>query len=122
MKIINITSKHITIDAKTRAYAEKKVQKLIDYIPRKARKSATAEMKIQKIDTKGASQIESEIILSLPEKKLVAKETLDGVLAAIDGAEEKILGQIRRYKTERGEKNVRNGGVFSRIKKSLRRR
>ena len=122
MKIINIATKHITIDAKTRAYGEKKVQKLIDYIPRNARKAASAEMKIEKIDSKGASQIEAEIILTLPEKKLVAKETLDGVLAAIDGAEEKILGQIRRYKTERRSNNVRNGGVFSRIKKSLRRR
>jgi len=122
MKIVNITSKHITIDDKTRTYAEKKVQKLIDYIPRHARKSASAEMKIQKIEAKGASQIEASIILSLPEKQLIAKERMDGVLAAIDGAEEKIMGQIRRYKTERKADNVRNGGIFTRIKKTLRRR
>ena len=122
MKIINITSKHITIDAKTRAYAEKKIQKLIDYIPRHARKSASAEIKVQKFESKGNSKIEVAIILSLPEKQLVAKERLDGVLAAIDGAEEKILGQIRRYKTERKSDNIRNGGVMGFIKKSLRRR
>ena len=122
MKIVNITSKHITIDAKTRAYAEKKIQKLIDYIPRQARKAASAEMKIQKIEGKGAGQIEASIILSLPEKQLIAKERMDGVLAAIDGAEGKILGQIRRYKTERKNDNIRNGGIFTRIKKTLRRR
>ena len=122
MKIINITAKHITIDAKIRAYAEKKVQKLIDYIPRRARKAATAEMKIEKIESKGADKIESQIILNLPEKQLVAKEQRDGELASIDGAESKMLGQIRRYKTERRENSARNGGIMGRIKKSLRTR
>lgn len=122
MKIINITSKHITLDAKTRTYGEKKVQKLIDYIPRQVRKAATAEMKIEKIENKGSSKIEAEIILTLPEKQLVAKEQLDGVLAAIDGVEQKILGQIRRYKTERKSSSLRNGGIMAMIKRSLRQR
>jgi len=60
--------------------------------------------------------------LELPGKRLVSEEKLDGVLAAIDGAESKILGQIRRYKTERKSDARRNGGIFARIKKSLRRR
>ena len=79
-------------------------------------------MKIEKIESKGASKIEAKIILTLPEKKLVAQEKLDGVLAAIDGAEQKILGQIRRYKTERREDSRRAGGIVARIKKSLRRK
>ena len=122
MRIINITSKRITIDAKTRAYGEKKIQKLIDYIPRQARRSATAELIIEKIGQKGGSKIEAQIILTLPEKQLIAKEQLDGVLAAIDGVEQKILGQIRRYKTERLADSKRAGGIFAKIKKSLRRR
>ena len=122
MRIINITSKRITIDAKTRAYGEKKIQKLIDYIPRQARKSATAELIIEKIGKKGGSKIEAQVVLSLPEKKLIATEQMDGVLAAIDGVEQKILGQIRRYKTERLTDSKNAGGIFAKIKKSLRRR
>jgi ribosomal subunit interface protein len=122
MKIINITSKHIAIDERTRNYIEKKVRKLIDYIPRQARKSATAEVTIVKDEKKGAKNIKCEIILSLPGKQLVAKDIKDGAMAAIDGAETKINGQIRKYKTERRADGVRSGGIMARIKRSLRRR
>ena len=121
MRIINITAKHLTIDTKTRTYAEKKMQKLIDYIPRHARKSATTEMTIEKYDSKGANKIEAQILLNLPDKQLIAKEQRDGELAAIDGAEEKIKGQIRRYKIEQ-QKARQQGSIFAQIKRSLRRK
>jgi ribosomal subunit interface protein len=121
MKIIDITSKHITIDDRTKAYAEKKVRKLIDYIPRHARKSASVEVKIEKVNQKGGDTIECEFVLNLPNKQLVAKELRDGAMAAIDSVESKMRGQIRRYKVEH-KKDRADSGVLSRIKKSLRRR
>jgi ribosomal subunit interface protein len=121
MKIIDITAKHFTIDAKIRTYIEKKVQKLVDYIPRQARKSARSSAKITKNEARGGSKLECEIILNLPGKQLVSKESRDGVLAAIDGAEEKMYGQIRRYKIEL-EKLRRENGILSRVKRVLKRR
>jgi len=121
MRIIEITTKHFTIDAKIKLYLEKKVQKLIDYIPRHARKSATASAQIVKQNSRGAGQLECAIILNLPSQQLVAKESRDGVLAAIDGAEEKMRGQIRRYKAEL-IKARDEGGLLGQLKRSLKRK
>jgi len=121
VKIIKITAKHFTPDAKVKSYAEEKVQKLINYVPRKSRASAEASVKIDKIESKGAAKLECEILLSLPGKQLVAKKSHDGVLAAIDGAEAKMRGQIRQYKIEL-EKERSKGGVLGQLKRTLRRK
>ncbi|MDR1197104.1 MAG: ribosome-associated translation inhibitor RaiA [Candidatus Nomurabacteria bacterium] len=121
MKIIEITAKHFTIDSKIRSYIERKTQKLIDYIPRHARKSARISVKITKNEARGAAQLECEMILNLPNRQLVAKESKDGVLAAIDGTEEKMRGQIRKYKVEL-EKAREENGILNRVKAVLRRR
>jgi ribosomal subunit interface protein len=117
-----ITGIHYEIDPKTRRYTEKKAAKLIDYIPRQARKSAAAEVKITKINRKDNNTYECEIILNLPGKRLVAKDSTMNAMAAVDIVEEKIRGQIRRYKEERDSENARAGGIMALVKRSLRRR
>ena len=121
MKIVEITVKHFTLDAKVKSYAEKKVQKLIDYIPRKSRESSRASVKLDKIESKGNAKLECKILLSLPDRQLVAKETHDGILAAIDGAEAKMRGQIRQYKIEL-ERERSKGGMLGQLKRALKRR
>jgi ribosomal subunit interface protein len=121
MKLVDITAKHLTLDAKVRSYAEEKVQKLINYIPHKSRDAAQASVKIDKIESKGAAKLECNILLTLPGRQLVAKETHDGVLAAIDGAEAKMRGQIRQYKIEL-ERERNHGGLLGQLKRAFRRR
>jgi ribosomal subunit interface protein len=121
MRIIEISGIHFTMDPKTKAYIEKKVMKLVDYIPRACRKSATAEVRIKKNEARGGDKLECEMIINLPGKKLVAKENRDGVLATIDGAESKLVGQIRRYKIERMKAREQEG-ILSRVKSVLRRK
>lgn len=120
MRIIDISAKHFTLDAKIKLYLEEKVQKLIDYIPRHARKSATASAQITKQNARGGDQLECEIILNLPNQTLVAKESRDGVLAAIDGAEEKMRSQIRRYKAEIIRERDK-GGFIGQLKRAFNR-
>lgn len=121
MRIIEISAKHFTLDAKLKLYLEEKIQKLIDYIPRHARKSATASAQITKKNARGADQIECEIILNLPNQQLVAKECRDGVLAAIDGAEDKMRSQIRKYKADL-LKARDEGGFMGQLKRALKRK
>ncbi|MDR3125632.1 MAG: HPF/RaiA family ribosome-associated protein [Candidatus Nomurabacteria bacterium] len=121
MKIIEITAKHLTLDAKVKGYAGEKVQKMIDYIPHKSRESAQASVKIDKVESKGGAKLECEILLTLPGRQLVAKESHDGVLAAIDGAEAKMRGQIRQYKIEL-ERERSKGGLFGQLKRALKRK
>jgi len=121
MRIIEISAKHFTLDAKIKLYLEEKIQKLIDYIPRHARKSATASAQITKKNARGADQLECEIILNLPDQQLIARESRDGVLAAVDGAEDKMRSQIRRYKTELLKARDK-GGVLSQIRRAIKRK
>ncbi len=122
MENLEITGIHYEIDDKTKAYVTKKIDKLIDYIPRHARQSASADVKIAKVDRKDDNKYECEIILTLPNKTLVAKDSTLNAMAAVDIVEEKILGQIRRYKEEHVKKDRRDSGILSRVKRSLRRR
>lgn len=119
---IEISGIHYDIDDKTDAYIKKKVAKLVDYIPRHARPSAFANVKITQVNQKDNNKYECEIVLTLPEKVLVAKDYAPNALAAVDVVEAKLRSQIRRYKTERRVDGVRTGGVIAKLKSSLRRR
>lgn len=121
MRIIDINAKHFTLDAKIKQYMEDKIQKLIDYIPRHARKSATASAQITKNNARGKDKLECEIILNLPNKVLVAKDSRDGVLAAIDSTSDKMRSQIRSYKAEI-VKEREQGGLMGQLKRALRRK
>ena len=121
MQIINISGSGFTIDAKTKLYIEKKIMKLVDYIPRHARKSAAAEVTMRKAESRGTDKLECTVIMNLPGKQLVAKEVRDGALAAIDGAESKITSQIRRYKAELFKAREQEG-ILSRVKNIMRKK
>jgi len=119
---IEITGRHLEIDSKTNDYTRKKVSKLVDYIPRKAREVAFAAVRIEQINQKDNNKYECEVVLTLPDKKLVAKDSAPNILAAVDIVEAKLRGQIRKYKTERQAGESKRGGIMSFVKRSLRRK
>jgi ribosomal subunit interface protein len=118
---IEITGIHLEVDKKSSSYIQKKMTKLVDYIPRKARGVAFAAVRVEQVNQKNNNKYECEVVLTLPDKKLVAKDVAPNVLAAVDIVEAKLRGQIRRYKTERTE-SVRHGGIVARAKSVLTRR
>ena len=118
---IEITGIHLEIDKKTSEYTRKKMSKLVDYIPRRAREAAFAVIRIEQINQRNNNKYECEVVLTLPDKKLVAKDAAPNVLAAVDIVEAKLRGQIRKYKTERSAGSARRGGIMSFVKRSLRR-
>jgi putative sigma-54 modulation protein len=119
---IEITGIHYEIDQKTNGYTRKKMAKLIDYIPRHSRGSAFASVKISLVNKKDNNKYECEAVLTLPDKKLVAKDAAPNALAAVDIVEAKLRSQIAKYKTERRADGVRTGGFVARLKQSLRRK
>ena len=119
---IEITGIRLEIDKKTNEYARKKMTKLIDYIPNKAREVAFAAVRIEQINQKDNNKYECEVVLTLPDKKLVAKDAAPNVLAAVDILEAKLRSQIRKYKTERSAGGARRGGIMAFVKRSLRRK
>ncbi|MGE5310072.1 MAG: HPF/RaiA family ribosome-associated protein [Sphaerimonospora mesophila] len=119
---IEITGIHLELDKKTTDYTQKKIAKLIDYIPKKARTSAFASVKIAEVNKKDNNKYECEAVLTLPDKKLFAKESAPNALAAVDIVEAKLRAQISKYKTERRADGVRTGGFMAMVKRSLRRK
>lgn len=117
---ISITGIKYDVDEQTRKYVMKKIGRLERYLPRQARGSASAEVKLEHIDKSHGNKYQVEVILSIPERTLTAKDSTLNILAAVDIVEAKLAGQLRRYKTEMVP-HIGRRGVLSRFKRSYAR-
>ena len=108
-----ITGTNFKLSEANRGYVSRKIEKLIDYIPKKVRESARAEVRVEELDTKTPEKFGVNILLSLPGKELIAKEAGLDPQSAVDLAEVKIRAQLRKYKTE--------NSVIRRIRKFAKR-
>ena len=116
IQITDITGIKYDVDEATRKYVTRKIGRLERYLPRHARKSASAEVKLKQIDKSHGNKYEAEIILSVPDKVLAAKDTSSNILATIDIVEAKLAGQLRRYKIETIP-HLGRGRILSRFKR-----
>lgn len=117
---VDITGVKYDIDETTKKYVTKKVGRLDRYLPRHARKSVTADVKLKEVNRTNGNKYEAEIILSVPDKVLTAKDTTVNMLAAVDIVEAKIASQLRKYK-EATISHVGRRGVMGRFKRSYAR-
>jgi putative sigma-54 modulation protein len=117
---IQVTGIAYEVDEPTRKYVIKKIGRLDRYLPRHARKSASAEVKLEQVDHDHGNKYEAEVILNIPGKVVTAKDSTGNMLAAVDIVEAKILAQLRDYK-EANIAHIGNRGVMSRFKQSFKR-
>lgn len=95
---IQITGINYEVDDHVKKYVEKKMSKLVRYIPSHARKSATIEVRLKQIDHKHGNKYQVEAKISVPNKILQAQDATGNILAAIDIVERKLHAQLREYK------------------------
>lgn len=95
---IDITGVKYVLDDAVKKYVQKKIGRLDRYLPRHARKSATADVKLKQIDKSHGNKYEAEVILNVPGSTLTAKDSTMNVLAAVDIVEAKLVNQLRKYK------------------------
>jgi len=117
---INIKGVAYEIDETTRKYVLKKIGSLDRYLPRHARKTVFAEVKLEQVNYDHGNKYEAEIILSIPGKLLTAKDSTSHMLAAVDIVEAKIKAQLHDYK----QANIAHIGkcrIMSRFKRSFQR-
>ena len=95
---ITITGLKYELTDTTKKYVEKKIGALDKYLPRHARKSVSADVKIKQIDNPGGNKYEVEVMINVPDKVITAKDSTMNVLAAVDIVEAKLNGQLRKYK------------------------
>jgi putative sigma-54 modulation protein len=117
---IEITGTRYEVDETTRKYILKKIGRLDRYLPRHARKSATADVRLWQINADHGNKYEAEVILNIPDKRLTSKDSTVNMLAAIDIVEAKLVTQLRKYK-EANIPHVGRRGVLSRFKRSYAR-
>lgn len=120
IKAIEIKGIQFEVDAVTEKYVMRKIGRLDRYLPKHARKSATAEVRLREVNRDHGNKYEAEVNLHVPDKFITAKDSTVNVLAAIDIVEAKIVAQLHRYK-EATLPHVGRRGVLSRFKRSYAR-
>lgn len=111
---LEVTGIHTETNKDTLKYVKKKIGKLDSYMPKHARKSVHAEVRLKESKAKDKKQSTAEVVLYLPGDVLSAKETTVNMYAAIDIVEEKLKAQLKRYKDQNSAKK---GNKDSRVKK-----
>lgn len=114
---IDITGIKYTVDERTQRYITRNIGRLDRYLPRHARKSASADVKVKQIDQKHGNKYEVEVVLQVPNKVITAKDSTLNVMAAVDIVEAKLAGQLRKYKQETLPHVGRGRGILARLKR-----
>ena len=95
---IDIVGVKYIVSEPARKYVMRKIARLDRYLPRHARKSVTADVKLRQVNQDHGNKYEAEIIINVPDKRLTAKDSTLNMFAAIDIVEAKLVAQLRKYK------------------------
>ena len=95
---IDIVGVKYEVGEPTRKYVLRKIARLDRYLPRHARKSVMADVKLKQVNRDHGNKYEAEIILNVPDKRLTAKDSTVNMFAAVDIVEAKLIAQLRKYK------------------------
>lgn len=121
IKSIAISGVKFTPDTLTKKYVRRKIGRLDRFLPRHARKSASAEVKLKEVNRDHGNKYEAEILLHVPDKDLTAKDSTLNILAAVDIVEAKLAAQLRRYKDARISHVGKTRRALSQFKRSYAR-
>ncbi|MDN5819147.1 MAG: ribosome-associated translation inhibitor RaiA [bacterium] len=114
---VDITGVKYDVDENTKKYVQKKIGRLDRFLPRHARKSAAADVRIKQVDQPKDNKYEVEITLTVPGNNLTAKDTAGNALAGIDIVEAKLVRQLHKYK-QVSLPHVGRRGMLSKFKRS----
>jgi putative sigma-54 modulation protein len=118
MTHIDITGVRYQIDDVTKKYVTKKVSRLQRFLPRHARKSAKAEVVLKEVNRANGNKYECDVLITVPGKKITAKDSTMNILAAVDIVEAKLTSQLKKYHDEHSFR----GGRAQRVLRSLKER
>lgn len=115
---IAISGVKYEVDERTKRYVTRKIGQLDRFLPRHARKSVTAEVKLKEVNRDHGNKYEAEVILHVPNKQLTAKDSTVNMIAAVDIVEAKISTQLKKYKDMHVAHTGKTRGMLSRFKRS----
>ncbi|HZM63981.1 MAG TPA: ribosome-associated translation inhibitor RaiA [Candidatus Saccharimonadales bacterium] len=95
---LEITGVHLEVGADLKKYVLRKIGKLSNYMPRQARQSAHAEVKLKESKAKNKLSHTCEVIMHLPGDLFILKESAKTIFEAVDVAEAKLKIHLKKYK------------------------
>ena len=95
---LEISGVHMQVGDDLKKYVTKKIGRLDRYVPRAARGSVSAQVKLKESKAKTKAERTCEIILSLPHDTITVQETTINMFAAVDIAETKLRLSLKKYK------------------------
>jgi len=114
---IEVTGINIELGTDIKKYIQRKIGRLDRYIPKKARQSVHAEVKIWQTNAKNNDKYECEIILHVPEQQLMAKESTLNMFAAVDIVESKMKTQLHKYKEQHEAQHIGHQSLLARLRR-----
>lgn len=121
IEAIAISGVKYTPDEQTKKYVKQKIGRLDRFLPRHARKSASAEVKLKQINRDHGNKYEAEILLHVPNKDIAAKDSTVNMYAAVDIVEHKLAAQLKKYKDSHVGHIGKTRAALSRFKRSYAR-
>ncbi|MEO5690680.1 MAG: ribosome-associated translation inhibitor RaiA [Candidatus Saccharimonadales bacterium] len=118
MTHIDITGVRYHLDEATKRYVTKKVDRLTRFLPRHARKSAKAEVVLKEVNRANGNKYECDVVITVPGRKINAKDSTMNMLAAVDIVEAKLTTQLKKYHDEHSFR----GGRAQRMIRGLKHR
>lgn len=105
---VSIIVKQVALTGRLEKYVQARLDKLEKYVPRAARPSAHAEVRLQQSASKsGPPRGSCEITLFLPHATLQVHETTPHVYAAVDVATARLKEQLAGYRAKHGPRSWR---------------
>lgn len=117
IKQIDIAGIRYEITDKMKKYVENKVGRLDRYMPRRARKSVRAEVKLTESKGTKNEKYTAEIVLHLPSGQVTASDSTLNMYAAVDIVEAKIKNQLRKHKTRHQNHRNDRKGILERFRR-----
>jgi len=108
IKSLRIIGEHAEADDSLQQYISQKIGNLDKYLPRRARRTARAEVVLRREKSKKVSGNTVEVLLYVPDKRLSAKAAAATMFMALDLVEEKLKQQLGKYKDEHSTRFYRH--------------
>lgn len=103
---IDISGVHKKLNADIEKYVQRKIGVLDRFIPKKARESAQADVRIKQSKAKNKQIYECEVILKLPKQKIAVHKKGTTILEVIDLAEDNLKTQLKKYKDKHADPRI----------------
>jgi putative sigma-54 modulation protein len=95
---LEIAGVHMNLGDDLKKHVLNKIGRLDRYLPRHARTSVHAEVKLKEGRAKTKNEHTCEVILFLPNEQITVQETTTNIFAAVNIVEEKLKTQLHKYK------------------------